>query len=71
MDDVFCNCYNILDVHQTNLLFHVGAYEANPILAYFMRYPDDIQMIIYIKIFWILFLGFWVFIYNKKVKNVI
>lgn len=42
--------YNALDVWQTNMLFGCcDAYEANPVLRFFMRYDHDIQTIIIIK----------------------
>jgi len=62
-------CYNILDVYQTNLLFGFGAYEANPILSFFMRHPSDIQTIIIIKTIMFIFLGVLLCIYNKKEKK--
>jgi len=61
--------YNILDVYQTNLLFGFGAYEGNYILTLFMNHPHDIQSIIIVKSIVFIFLGIFVYIYNKKERE--
>jgi len=61
--------YNILDIYQTNLLFSFGATEGNFILGLFMSNPKDIQAIIIVKSIVFMFLGIFIYIYNKKEKG--
>jgi len=62
--------YNGLDAYQTNMLMQCcDAYEANPVLRFFMRYDNDIETIIIIKCTVLVIVGIGLVIRRNRQKK--